>query len=327
MTTRSQGALPDLPAKAGTAPEPKPPSPPSRHLAETADFDHLGPLLGEDLETAIEEALGAGATFSTPGPPTAIFRAALGSSIRDIETHPRGQLLQRFLRDGPYEDGDDIPPELAPHRLSDEETAAAVRFVFSFMVSSFKGALAELLACRPVARLVSDLQALGHLPESTRLFVGDAVKAPASRTGQFVPAADFHLLSGPCGPSQTGLVDLLGVGEVKSYALSRRRLRRQIRRHLERAAHGLRLPSATIPARRIRVAGPDGRLPLRIGIVPGSWKLPRTIDLRAVEGHEVLFPAPVEPPVRRTRSVPSAMPRGTSRSAGRSKRWRVPPTG
>lgn len=283
-------------AKASEMPEHASPSPTAQNLAETVGFDLLGPHLGPDLDAAIQEALDAGATFPTPGDPTAVFRAALAASIRDIETHPRGQLLQRFLRDGPYEDGGEIPPELAPHRLTDEEAAAAVRFVFSSMVSSFKGALAELLACRPVARLASDLQALGHLPETTRLFVGDAVKAPASRTGQFVQAADFHLLSGACGPTETGPVDLLGVGEVKSYALSQRRLRHQLRRHLERAAHGLRLPSTTIPAESVRIAEGEPQSPLQISILPARWKLPRRVELQTVDGHEILSAAAVEPP-------------------------------
>jgi len=129
--------------------------------------------------------------------------------------------------------------------------------------------------------------------------VGDAVKAPGVRTAQFRQAADFHLLSGDLGPSEAGAVDLVGVGEVKSYALSRRRLRRQIRRHLERAAQGLRLPSATIPAGRIRVGRFGGRPPLRIGIVPAGWKLPRTIDLRTVEGHEMLYYAILRARTRR----------------------------
>jgi len=287
MTANHQVDGTDRSATGGTGPE---------RLAESVSFDLLGPRLGADVRASIEDALDAGAEFAQPGPALAIFRAALSASIREIETHPRGLLLQRFLRVGPYEDGGEIPTELAAGRLSDEETAAAVRFVFSSMVNSFKGRLAELLACRPIVRLVAELEEGGRLPPDTRVLVGDVVLAPAERSSRLLQAADFHLLAGSGETSESGLFDLLGVAEVKSYAVSQRRMTRQIRRHLRRAARGLRVGSATAGSQDIRVGGAARERPVEISVNPARWRLPRRIVLETVDGRELLRPVLAEPP-------------------------------
>lgn len=81
-------------------------------------------------------ALKADAVFPGGGDALAVFRHTLAASIRDIEGDERGRLFQRFLRDGPYEREGPIPLELRGKRLTPEECATAITFVYSFMVSN-----------------------------------------------------------------------------------------------------------------------------------------------------------------------------------------------
>ena len=88
-------------------------------LAASAGFDLVGSELGRDIESALQTALNVGAVFSIGHSPLSIFRQALADSIRNIERHPRGRLLQAFLLKGPYEDRGEIPEHLVGQRLSD----------------------------------------------------------------------------------------------------------------------------------------------------------------------------------------------------------------
>ena len=155
----------------------RPEEPGTAGLAETVGFEQLRPPLAKEVEAALTAAIEAGVVFEAGPSPLRIYQAAVAESIRDVEAHPRGRLLGRFLRLGPYEDGGPIPKEVAGERLSDEDTALAIRFVHSFMVNTFKGHLAELLAARPVARLARDLQTSRRLPPETTVFAGDVVRA------------------------------------------------------------------------------------------------------------------------------------------------------
>lgn len=270
----------------------------SRIVANPADAGELslvGDALAGDVERSIREALAAGANFLSGSDPLSIFRNALAESIRDIEHHESGQLLQRFLLNGPYEDVGDIPPDKVSRHLSDDETASAIAFIFSFMVNAFKGALMELLACAPCLRLMSDLREQGHLSDRTRLHVGDSVLAAHSGTSRFGKGADLHVLAVERSDRGIDQVTVAGVVEVKSYPLSQRRLREQLNRHLRRASLGLRIGKEEIDRERIRTGrGQHGR-PTRIGVVPSSWKLPRTIEIEVIEGRKLLRVEAPEP--------------------------------
>jgi hypothetical protein len=274
---------------------------PQTPLAKVAGFEILGLGLGSDLRAAIREALAGRVVFEPSGGPLAIFRSALAASIRDIEAHDRGQLLQRFLLKGPYEDVGEIPAALAPHRLSDEDTAAAVAFVHSFMVKAFKGAVAELLSCRSCLRVVRDLQAQGLLPSDARIFAGDTVLAPTLRSSRFAKGADLHVLSIGRGGLASAFVDFLGAVEVKSYPCSQRRIRAQLHRHLRRGCRGLRILGEEIQGRRVRLGGEGHQDPLMIAVVPARWRLPRTVAFETGKGGRTLRPADPQPPTREDR--------------------------
>lgn len=93
----------------------------------TAGFAILGTDLGKEIECALQDALAGGALFQKGTNPLSIFRQALATSIRDIENHPRGWLLQDFLRKGPYEGAGEIPAELVSQRLSDAQSVQMKR--------------------------------------------------------------------------------------------------------------------------------------------------------------------------------------------------------
>ncbi|MCC7387316.1 MAG: hypothetical protein IT431_00965 [Phycisphaerales bacterium] len=255
------------------------------HLAQAAGFDLLGSALAEDVRSSIADGLASGAAFHSGTRPLAVFRASLDEAIRDIQTHRRGKLIQRLLRDGPYEDSGEIPSELAGKRLTDDETAAAVAFVHSHLVSCFQGALAELLSVGPCVRLVRALVESGRLPAAARLLVGDSVLAPRAAGGQFAKAADLHVLAHDL---DAAAVTVLGVAEVKSYSRTTRAASTQLTQHLDRARHGLRVQGRAYPPERVRFGpGNNGRV-IQVQVRTSRWKLPRGFSFDDASGKYLL---------------------------------------
>lgn len=209
----------------------------SADLARGSDGGLLDPLLASDLERSARAALSAGAIFPGGSTPLAVFRNVLARSIRGIEDHERGLLVQRFLLKGPYEDAGEIPPDKVTQRMSDDEVAATTAFVFSLMVNSFKGSLVEFLACVPCLELIATLQERSKLPASVKLFIGDTVTAATSGRSRFAPAADLYILKVARGADRITDVEVAGVVEVKSYPRSQRRIGEQLNRHLRDPAH------------------------------------------------------------------------------------------
>jgi hypothetical protein len=105
----------------------------SASLTDSVDFSLLASNLSRDVESAIRIALAENIAFPAGREPLSIFRETLSASIRDIEFHPKGILFQEFLRKGPYESSGAIPKLLESKRLSDDETAAAITFIYSHM--------------------------------------------------------------------------------------------------------------------------------------------------------------------------------------------------
>lgn len=247
-----------------------------RSLAETVGFGLLGPDLGEELKDSLRFALAGGAVFVRGNTPLSIFRQALSASIRDIKDHPRGWLLQDFLRKGPYEAPGEFPAELVDLRLSDAETAAAITFIFSHMINCFKGAVTELLATQACLRLLKRLQQNGILPASARLFIGDSVLIHRAKGEGFLKGADLHILIKDNSPAAPPNVTVAGVVEVKSYSRSGGRLRKQLNQHVRRATRGLWVAGVNYPGNSVRMGHGTNRRIIRITVAPSDWKLPRS---------------------------------------------------
>ena len=269
------------------------------HGASPVDAVGFGLLDGEladDLRSALAVALQEDAVFCGGTTPLAIFRHFLRTAIRDIHGHPRGQLLQRFMRDGPYE-GDEtkIPASLRGKRLSDDETTQAIAFIYSHMVNCLQGGLMELLAARPCLHVLRRLQKAGVLPRTARLYVGDSVLVPRRRGAGCAKGADMHILLGDNAPGPMLALTVCGVAEVKSYHCAWTRLSRQLTRHLARARRGLNVEDVTYSSDQVTVGFGRSRSAARIGVLPARWRLPRTFRFETVEDRRVLRMDPAAP--------------------------------
>ncbi|MBI3825620.1 MAG: hypothetical protein HY294_06475 [Candidatus Rokubacteria bacterium] len=266
-----------------------------RRLVESFDFSLLDPGLAEDVLAALTHGLAEGAVFPVEGSPLVLFREGLAAAIRDIEGHPRGRLLQRFLTIGPYWAGGEIPADQRNSCLSDEETAAATAFVYHHMVNAFQGRLAEILALPPCFTILKDLQAQGILPSSARLYAGDAVMVSQPDRSGSVKGADHHLLIEAPDSSNTTGVSVAGVVEVKSYRCPPVQLAAQLARHVAGAGYGLHIRERAYRPESVRIGAGSARTVIRIGVVPGQWHLPRSFSIVETEHAHAVRPDPAVP--------------------------------
>jgi hypothetical protein len=273
-----------------------------RSLAKTASFYFLGRELGRSVRRSLEAAIRAGAVLAHTGGPLSMFRDALAAAIRDIESHPRGRLFQRFLSIGPFERPGRVPARLRRQRLTDDEVAAVITFIHSHMVNCFKGALAEMLALGPLVRLVSQLRSAGQLPTDARLYVGDAVRVRRKGAVGCLKGADATVLAGIDATRPTSRAAVVGVAEVKSYCCPRQKLGEQLDSHLARVRNGLWVAGVDVPSGRVQV-GSSHRPPIRIAVVPSRWLLPRRFRFVSAGRRRLLRVDPPKPPARRDEVV------------------------
>lgn len=252
-------------------------------LADSAGFDLIGRELGKDLRSAIRAALVVGAVFHEGKTPLQIFRATLTGSIRNIESHPRGQLFQEFLTKGPYFRDGDIPAEVKDQYLSDRDLGSAITFIYSFMVNSFKGAITELLAAGACIRLMEDLKKSGRLPDDCQLYVGDAVLVIRKPGKGYLKGPDLTILSMKDG------VTVLGVAEVKSYFQTDKALNEQLDRHIRRVKNSLCVAGKEYSSECVLVGGDPEKPVLRIAVLPDRWQLPRTYHFKETNGRRFLM--------------------------------------
>jgi hypothetical protein len=258
-------------------------------LTTKTGFDLLGAELGIDVAAALQSALAGGAVFARSNDPLGIFRTALSNSIRNIESHPRGKLFQDFLAKGPYELSGAIPPDLIDKRLSDQQTAEVIKFVYSFMINSFKGEVTELLAASACMHLLDDLKRSGRLPAGARLYIGDAVKVKRKRGNGFLKGADLSILIEGDTPHERQFVSLAGVAEVKSYFRSENRLREQLDQHIRRSKHGLCVAGKDYPGESIRIGFGSRQQVIKISVRPDDWHLPRTYHFDTYGDQRLLY--------------------------------------
>lgn len=254
-------------------------------------FKILGKQLGRDVKDSIETAIAEGAVFKSVPKPLSIFHEAIKTAIRDIESHPRGILFQKFLLAGPYENTGPIPRNLRKSRLSDEETASAITFVYSHMVNCFKGAIAELLAAVPCCGVLKKLKREGILDKNAKLYVGDAVGVRRPNHKGILKGADFHILI----EESNRRVTVAGVAEVKSYFKSVADLTKQINSHVSRAQNGLIVGDVDYSPGQVRIGYGKNRDVVRLTIQPDNWKLPRSFRFKSTGHSRLLLVDPCVP--------------------------------
>jgi hypothetical protein len=271
-------------------------NPISPELAKLIGFDLVDHALAADVKVAVSTALRDGAVFPDGKTPIAIFRAAVAAAISRIHENGRAELFRRFLKDGPYEDGGDIPEGLRDKRLTDAETSAVIAFIYGHMVNCFKGALTEMLAVAPCQRILHDLQREKGLPPEARLYVGDAVWTAAQTGAGWLKGADLHFLTEQRPKKGAPKVTVGGVVEVKSYFQPLEKLNRQLDQHLVRARRGLRVGETIYSARNVAVGATKHGAVARITVLPARWELPRTFRFEEKDGRKFLHTDPAVPP-------------------------------
>jgi len=254
----------------GTNSGPRSPDPIAAQAASTVQFGILEPRLRKDIRSSIAAGINAGAAFGCAARPLSVFRHAVLDALSVDETR-LGFLLRGVEADG-------SSTELTADRV--EQYVAAVRLAVSRVVAALQGVLAELLAVGPCTALLQDLQQKGWVSPSARLYFGDTVLVPRLN-GSDAKAADLHIL---VEDPNTGSMEAVGVGEVKSYPCSRTRLQEQLAKHLARLKQGNLSLAET--AARTRRSCPVRTIaePLRISVLPSSWHLSR--HYRIVRGRD-----------------------------------------
>jgi hypothetical protein len=268
-------------------------------FADNVPLEFLGDALARDVRASIETGIAAQAVFEDAGGPEELFRAAVRRAITAIESKDKEDLLPRFLSIGPYVDSGPIPQQDTHRYLSDQEVAAAVRFIFSSVINSFKGQLAEMLAVGPVVRLTHQLAAANPTETSIKVFAGDTVLAHPLKRKTWAKAADLHLLSSEFDSGHR-VIGVHGVVEVKSFVASFERLQAQVQQHLTRARRGLRVQGEDVsPERIVMRGGSEG--PAQVVVTSDSWELPRGFRFEMQDGRKLLFVDPPIPPTTEDR--------------------------
>jgi hypothetical protein len=265
-------------------------------LAKRADFSLLPDALGADVRRAIQEGLRDGVLSPKAHGALEFFRRLVGESIQDIEGHPRGVLLQRFLREGPYEDRGRIPRALRAQRLKDDETAQAISFIHSFMINAFQGRLAEALAVLPCCRIIRNMQREGMLGADARAYFGESVLVGQSQRPGRYKGADLHVLA-----VHGSKAEFFGVGEIKSYHASPVKLAAQLKKHVVRVRRGIMIEGTPFAADAI---GESRSRPFTIIVSPSAWRLPRSFRFVRKDGSGTFLNVdPAMPPEREDRIV------------------------
>lgn len=271
--------------------------------------------LASDIGKSISLALRCPFVHSLGGMTVwAVFERSLNAAIRDIEIHRRGKLFRRLMKFGPH--GPDDPEVMdsdGETALSDSECESCIEFIYSHMVNRFKGELAELLALGPCIELVRQGQETGRISANIKLYWADAVQEPRrlelpSVQGVMVPrsftkGADGLIAeSADIGESNpNNMLKILGVIEIKSMILGKKRILDQINRHVLRLQGGVKLGEREWPSDNIVIGGNENReadsiLLTRILVTPSNWKLSREWRSPKTErGREIVFTASTPP--------------------------------
>jgi len=243
----------------------------TKKLVDEISFDILLYEIGQDLIKSIESGISYGAVFPVQSNPLTIFRNAVAEAITDIEE--KGEILCRFLKEGPYWNEGEIPKDFQYKCLTDEETAKAISFIYCHIVNCFQGKLAELLAIEPLTELLSDLMKQQYFLKNSILYVGDSILTERLSTGGIAKSADFHIIDFSSDDSKNA--SILGIAEVKSYYRPQKLIQKQLHNHIKRVQNGLNRMGNYYSGNKILLGENNNGKIITISIVPSSWHLPR----------------------------------------------------
>jgi hypothetical protein len=169
-----------------------------------------------------------------------------------------------------------------------------------------------LLAFNSCLKLIHQLRETGRISSNTILYWGDVVqerRQPKSqfdhgltRPGGFTKGADGLIVeSTAIGKRKTNNgLKILGVIEVKSMCLGKKRILKQIDNHITRLKGGIKLgnkewsPDSLVFIHNGSEA--EGLSLARVLVIPSNWKLSREwTSIKTDGGREILFPATSPP--------------------------------
>lgn len=244
-----------------------------------------------------------------------VFSKSLNSAIRDIEEHPKGKLFKRLIEFGPpYFGQSETLISDNTTNLSDSECATCIEFIYSHMISRFKGELAELLAIQPCSVLINNLKKSGRLPIETELFYGDNILERSHKKNNknediwssYLKGADGLLAHNVIEDSskENNRLFISGLIEIKSMPKSMNALNKQINKHIERLNGGLKLGKNEwnydeIIFPKMVINSGESTAFVKIMVVPATWKLNRKWEFKNLKVKRVLLPPELDvPPVR-----------------------------
>ena len=239
----------------------------------------LEPHLREDLHRALSDAVEADAVFPCRMTPLAIFRSTVSEAIG-----AHAERLKNLLKDC------EVAGSERAGAASAEDYHWAVRFAVSRAVTAIQGSLAELLAVGPLVQLVGELKMARRIPGATQIWVGDSIMAPRSKGTALAKAADVHLL---VTSSTRKRATLVGVAEVKSYRCSQKKVTRQLGNHLSRASRTV--VTQSFGGKHVRYSVRLVDKPLKISVIPSSWRLSRHFRFRSRGNRRALIVSPPRP--------------------------------
>lgn len=274
----------------------------SKTVTRITEIIH-NPLLARSICLSIEAGISSESVHVYGKTIMDVFKYSLDTAIREIENDPRGDLFRRFLEYGPLDPAH--PEQLTSDGktfLSDPECGQAVQFIFSHMVNRFKGELAELLAIAPCLELVRKLKQGQDLLANIDLYFGDTIQERRQvglenkkQWGGLAKGADGLIVKVPKTGSKTGnkKLNVLGVIEIKSMPVPRKKLVKQINHHLKRLEGGVKLSEHFWEEKQVVLAAP-----ISIMVIPSTWKISREWSRQDTEsGWELVFPDAQEPPL------------------------------
>lgn len=231
-----------------------------------------------------------------------VFNHSLSAAIRDIGTHPRGQLLRRLIEYGHHHpDEPAISISDGQGVLSDPELGKCIEFIFSHMINRFKGELAELLALEPCCHLFKSFISNNTFPPQALLYWGETIQEPSFKIkvatskrcnkGWFTKGADGLFIESipPHKHDSREKIILRGVVEVKSMVRPLGNVLEQVDRHISRLREGLSLENCKWQSQDIQVSVPK---PIRVIVQPSNWKLSRDFGSQEYSGqglHHAIF--------------------------------------
>jgi hypothetical protein len=125
--------------------------------------------------------------------------------------------------------------------------------------------------------------------------MGDAVQPRRATESGARKGADAHILVADQSGRGASTITVAGVVEIKSYAQTPMRIKRQLDRHLDRARYGLYVNGREYRADRVQI-GVGHLPPIRIGSVPATWKLSRSFRFENVGDKRLLHVERRSPP-------------------------------